>query len=245
MLALMSIGRLFSLLQPFPPSLLGEGRHVAFVVCQILMNISEFLTNCDGKVKVKVKYINSSWLYVKIQTIKVHIIDKKALGWNSTHLILAIYRMVGKPTIWVEIQHASMTMWLWGWGFKPVLAQCVPHSCHEGTTHRRLNWRGFKKKSCIQRLSQCSFCHKLVGFPTSKKGQKLKNVSRHLNFFVGSHLKPSNIQDNMDRKHHAKNWVPNNKNKWNLCQKLKYALWCSGGWLWLLIVLNFPHTISF
>ena len=119
-------------------------------------------------------------------------------------------------------------MWLWGWGFKPVLAQCVPHSCHEGTTHRRLNWRGFKKKSFIQRLSQCSFCHKLVGFPTSKKGQKLKNVSRHLNFFVGSHLKPSNIQDNMDRKHHAKNWVPNNKNKWNPCQKLKYALWCSG-----------------
>ena len=136
--------------------------------------------------------------------------------------------MVGKPTIWVEIQHASMTLWLWGWGFKPVLAQCVPHSCHEGTTHRRLNWRGFKKKSCIQRLSQCSFCHKLVAFPTSKKGQKLKNVSRHLNFFVGSHLKPSNIQDNMDRKHHAKNWVPNNKNKWNPCQKLKYALWCSG-----------------
>ena len=80
--------------------------------------------------------------YVRIQTIKVHIIDKKALGWNSTHLILAIYRMVGKPTIWVEIQHAPMTMWLWGWGFKPVLAQCVPHSCHEGTTHRRLNWRG-------------------------------------------------------------------------------------------------------
>ena len=167
--------------------------------------------------------------YVRIQTIKVHIIDKKALGWNSTHLILAIYRMVGKPTIWVEIQHASMTMWLWGWGFKPVLAQCVPHSCHEGTTHRRLNWRGFKKKSCIQRLSQCSFCHKLVAFPTSKKGQKLKNVSRHLNFFVGPRLKPSNIQDNMDRKHHAKNWVPNNKNKWNPCQKLKYALWCSGG----------------
>ena len=171
--------------------------------------------------------------YVRIQTIKVHIIDKKALGWNSTHLILAIYRMVGKPTIWVEIQHAPMTMWLWGWGFKPVLAQCVPHSCHEGTTHRRLNWRGFKKKSCIQRLSQCSFCHKLVGFPTSKKGQKLKNVSRHLNFFVGSRLKPSNIQDNMDRKHHAKNWVPNNKNKWNPCQKLKYALWCSGvAFLW-------------
>ena len=166
--------------------------------------------------------------YVRIQTIKVHIIDKKALGWNSTHLILAIYRMVGKPTIWVEIQHAPMTMWLWGWGFKPVLAQCVPHSCHEGTTHRRLNWRGFKKKSCIQRLSQCSFCHKLVAFPTSKKGQKLKNVSRHLNFFVGPRLKPSNIQDNMDRKHHAKNWVPNNKNKWNPCQKLKYALWCSG-----------------
>ena len=110
MLALMSIGRLFSLLQPFPPSLLGEGRHVAFVVCQILMNISEFLNNCDGKVKVKVKYINSSWLYVKIQTIKVHIINKKALGWNSTHLILVIDRMVGKPTIWVEIQHASMTM---------------------------------------------------------------------------------------------------------------------------------------
>ena len=136
--------------------------------------------------------------------------------------------MVGKPTIWVEIQHASMTLWLWGWGFKPVLAQCVPHSCHEGTTHRRLNWRGFKKKSCIQRLSQCSFCHKLVAFPTSKKGQKLKNVSRHLNFFVGSRLNPSNIQDNMDRKHHAKNWVPNNKNKWNPCQKLKYALWCSG-----------------
>ena len=78
MLALMSIGRLFSLLQPFPPSLLGEGRHVAFVVCQIVMNISEFLTNCDGKVKVKVKYISSSWLYVKIQTIKVHIINKKA-----------------------------------------------------------------------------------------------------------------------------------------------------------------------
>ena len=91
--------------------------------------------------------------YVRIQTIMVHIIDKKALGWNSTHLILAIYRMVGKPTIWVEIQHAPMTMWLWGWGFKPVLAQCVPHSCHEGTTHRRLNWRGFKKKSFIQRLS--------------------------------------------------------------------------------------------
>ena len=166
--------------------------------------------------------------YVQIQTIKIHIIDKKALGWNSTHLILVIYRMVGKPTIWVEIQHASMTMWLWGWGFKPVLAQCVPHSCHEGTTHRRLNWRGFKKKSCIQRLSQCSFCHKLVAFPTSRKGQKLKNVSRHLNFFVGSHLKPSNIQENMDRKHHAKNWVPNNKNKWNPCQKLKYALYCSG-----------------
>ena len=203
------------------------------------MNISEFLTNCNGKVKVKVKYINSSWLYVKIQTIKVHIIDKKALGWNSTHLILAIYRMVGKPTIWVEIQHASMTMWLWGWRFKPVLAQCVPHSCHEGTTHRRLNWRGFKKKSCIQRLSQCSFCHKLVAFPTSKKGQKLKNVSRHLNFFVGPRLKPSNIQDNMDRKHHAKNWVPNNKNKWYLCQKLKYALWCSGeqlgSWMYIFI----------
>ena len=54
------------------------------------MNISELLTNCDGKVKVKVKYINSSWLYVKIQTIKVHIINKKALGWNSTHLILVI-----------------------------------------------------------------------------------------------------------------------------------------------------------
>ena len=56
------IGWLFSLLQPlpFPPSLLEEGRHFAFVVCQILMNISEFLTNCDGKVKVK--YINSSWL---------------------------------------------------------------------------------------------------------------------------------------------------------------------------------------
>jgi len=44
--------------------------------------------------------------YVRIQTVKVHIIYKKALGWNSTHLILAIYRMVGKPTIWVEIQHA-------------------------------------------------------------------------------------------------------------------------------------------
>ena len=137
--------------------------------------------------------------------------------------------MVGKPTIWVEIQHASMTMWLWGWRFKPVLAQCVPHSCHEGTTHRRLNWRGFKKKSCIQRLSQCSFCHKLVGFPTTKKGQKSKNVSRHPKIFVASRLNPSNIQDNMDRKHHAKNWVPNNKNKWNPCQKLKYALWCSGG----------------
>ena len=126
--------------------------------------------------------------YVRIQTIMVHIIDKKALGWNSTHLILAIYRMVGKPTIWVEIQHAPMTMWLWGWRFKPVLAQCIPHSCHEGTTHRRLNWRGFKKKSCIQSLSQCSFCHKLVDFPTSKKGQKLKNVSRHLNFFCGTTL---------------------------------------------------------
>ena len=121
-----------------------------------------------------------------------------------------------------------MTMWLWGWRFKSVLAQYVPHSCHEWTTHRRLNWRGFKKKTCIQRLSQCSFCHKLVGFPTTKKGQKSKNVSRHPKIFVASRLNPSNIQDNMDRKQHAKKWVPNNKNKWNPCQKLKYALSCSG-----------------
>ena len=158
--------------------------------------------------------------YVRIQTIKVHIIDKKALGWNSTHLILAIYRMVGKPTIWVEIQHATMTMWLWGWGFKPVLAQCVPHSCHEGTTHRRLNWRGFKKKSCIQRLSQCSFCHKLVAFPTSKKGQKLKNVSRHLNFlwdhawnppifrtiWTGNTMQKIGFQTTKTNETPAKNW---------------------------------------
>ena len=47
--------KIFSHLLPPPPRLLGKSRHLSIVACQILTNINEFLTNCDGKVKKKVK----------------------------------------------------------------------------------------------------------------------------------------------------------------------------------------------
>jgi len=45
--------------------------------------------------------------------------------------------------------------------------------------------------------------------------------------------------DNVDlnRKHHAKDWVPSSRGKWGPCWELKYALWCSGVLImWTLIV---------
>ena len=43
--------KIFSHLLPPPPGLLGKSRHLSIVACQILTNISEFLTKGRGKKK--------------------------------------------------------------------------------------------------------------------------------------------------------------------------------------------------